>query len=592
MTNENDAAIAAARERYAAERAKRLRDDGNDQYHELAGLYERFDTDPYVEPGFTREPIIEEKTAVIVGGGFAGMMTAINLTKRGVRDFYLIEKGGDFGGTWYWNRYPGCMCDVESYTYLPMLEETGFMPTEKYASAAEIFGYCQQMGRHFDLYPHALFQTEIDEAVWDDDAERWIITTSRGDRIASKFFVTAGGLLHKAKLPGIAGIEDFAGQMFHTSRWNYDVTGGSPTEPMDKLAGLRVGIVGTGATGVQAVPQLAKTAKELYVFQRTPSAVGVRGNQPTDVEWFNSLEPGWHEARVMNFTHCVTGVQPEERLVDDGWIEVMWENTQNQEGTDDDRAERERIDFALMQRLRDRIDEIVDDPETADNLKPWYGKHCKRITFHDEYLPTFNQPNVHLVDTNGRGVDQITAEGPVVDGVEYPLDVLIFASGFEITTDLDRRLGFNPKGRGGVAMSERWHDGAHTLHGIMSAEFPNLCIMGIVQAGFGVNFVHFLGKSAEHIAWLIDTCTEDGISTIEPTPEAEEEWLGELFTEAMKIAGYSLTCTPGYYNSEGQTTAKAARNLVYVGSLLDYNAYLERWRDSGEFPGTTVTRSR
>ncbi len=590
MGDSNDnISLEAARERYAIEREKRLRDDGVEQYHEFTGAYEDFDIDPYVEPGFTRDPIVEDKTVVIVGGGFAGMMTAINLTRRGIRDFYIVEKAGDFGGTWYWNRYPGCMCDVESYTYLPMLEETGFMPTEKYSSASEIFGYCQHMARHFDLYPHALFQTEIDEAVWDEDVERWTITTSRDDRLSAKFFITAGGLLHKAKLPGIPGINDFAGRMFHTSRWDYDFTGGSATEPMEKLRDLRVGIVGTGATSVQAVPQLAKTAKELYVFQRTPSAVGFRGNGPTDPEWFESLEPGWHDARVKNFTQCVTGVKPDERLVDDGWVDIMWDNTQDQQGTPEDRAARERLDFETMQQLRDRVDEIVDDPETADKLKPWYGKHCKRVCFHDEYLPSFNQPNVHLVDTDGRGVERIGATGPVVDGVEYELDLLIFASGFEVTTDLDRRLGFNPKGRGGVAMSERWHDGAHTLHGIMSAEFPNLFNIGIVQAGFGTNFVHFLGKSAEHVAWLVEACSEQKIATIEPTPEAEEAWLGLLYEEAMKIAGYSLTCTPGYYNSEGQRTAKAARNLVYTGSLLDYNEHLVDWRD-GEFAGAKITR--
>ncbi|MGI9601440.1 MAG: flavin-containing monooxygenase [Acidimicrobiales bacterium] len=583
--------IEEVRERYRAEREKRLRTDGNAQYQPLAGDHEEFDRDPWVEPGFTRDPVVQETEAVIVGGGFSGMLTAVALTRHGMRDFRIVEKAGDFGGTWYWNRYPGCMCDVESYTYLPLLEETGYMPTEKYASASEIYGYCQQLAAHFDLYPHALFQTEIDTATWDDDAGRWEIVTSRGDRLSAKFFVTAGGILHKAKLPGIPGIEDFAGKAFHTSRWDFDYTGGGPREPMDKLADKRVGIIGTGATGVQAVPRLAEAAKEVYVFQRTPSAVGVRDNGPTDVEWFESLEPGWQAERLKNFTRVVTGEQPETNLVDDGWTKVMWVNTQQKTETEAEAAELERVDFEAMEVLRRRVDEIVDDAETADKLKPWYGKHCKRVCFHDEYLPAFNRPNVHLVDTDGQGVERVTATGAVVDGVEYPLDALIFASGFEVTTALAQRLGFDPVGRGGVALSERWHDGAHTLHGVLSAEFPNMLIISTVQAGFGTNFVHFLSESAKHVAWIIEHCRQEQIATIEAEPEAEEEWLGVLYGVASGLARYSRTCTPGYYNSEGSIGTEGARNLVYTGSLMDYAGYLERWREGGDLAGARVMRA-
>ena len=588
--HDNAEALAAARARYEAERAKRLRPDGLAQYKELKGDYADYDRDPYVEPGFTRDPIIEDTDVVIVGGGFAGMLTTINLKARGIENVRIVEKAGDFGGTWYWNRYPGCMCDVESYTYLPLLEETGYMPTERYASAPEIFAYCQLIGRHFDLYPHALFQTEIDTAEWDDDAERWIVTTSRGDRLAARFLVTAGGILHKAKLPGIPGIEDFAGRAFHTSRWDYDYTGGGPTEPMDRLADKVVGIIGTGATAVQAVPRLAATAKELYVFQRTPSAVGQRDNGPTDEAWFRSLEPGWQAERIRNFTEAVTGRKPERDLVGDGWTKVMWDDTQTRVDSPEEAEALELSDFETMEELRHRVDEIVEDPETAAKLKPWYGKHCKRVCFHDEYLPSFNRPNVHLVDTDGRGVEAVTPTGVVANGVEYPVDLLVFASGFEVTTDLEHRLGFDPVGRNGVAMSQRWHDGAHTLHGVLSAEFPNLMMISLVQAGFGTNFLHFLSKSAEHVAWLIATCIDEGVATIEATPEAEEQWHRILLGVAGGIAQYSNNCTPGYYNSEQGKNPKAARNLVYTGSLLDYAGYLERWRAEGGFPGARVVR--
>jgi cation diffusion facilitator CzcD-associated flavoprotein CzcO len=582
--------VEQARQRYQAERAKRLRADGLAQYKELKGDYAEFDQDPYVEPGFTRDPIVEETDVVIVGGGFAGMLTTINLKARGVTDIRIVEKAGDFGGTWYWNRYPGCMCDVESYTYLPLLEETGYMPTEKYASAPEIFAYCQLIGRHFDLYPHALFQTEIDTAEWDDAAERWMVTTSRGDRLSARFLVTAGGILHKAKLPGIPGIEDFEGRAFHTSRWDYGYTGGGPTEPMDRLSDKRVGIIGTGATAVQAVPRLAAAAKEVYVFQRTPSAVGQRDNGPTDEAWFRSLQPGWQAERIRNFTQAVTGAKPERDLVGDGWTKVMWEDTQTKVDSPDEAEALELSDFETMEMLRRRVDEIIEDPDTAAKLKPWYGKHCKRVCFHDEYLPSFNQPHVHLVDTDGRGVEAVTPAGVVANGVEYPLDLLVFASGFEVTTDLEHRLGFDPKGREGVAMSERWHDGAHTLHGVLSAEFPNLMMISLVQAGFGTNFLHFLSESANHVAWLIARCIEDGVTTIEATPEAEEDWHRILLEVANLIADYSASCTPGYYNGEQGHNPKAARNLVYTGSLLDYAGYLERWRDEDGFPGARVVR--
>ncbi len=581
-----DGEVGELREHYRIEREKRLRQDGTAQYRELKGDYEAFDRDPFADPDFSRDPLVEHSDVVIVGGGFAGMLAAINLGKLGIRNVRIVEKAGDFGGTWYWNRYPGCMCDVESYTYLPLLEETGYTPTEKYASAAEIFGYCQLLARTFDLYPHALFQTEITSAEWDAASNRWHVGTSRGDKLTAKYLVTAGGLLHKAKLPGIPGIEQFEGKAFHTSRWDFEYTGGSNTEPMSKLADKRVGIIGTGATGVQAVPQLARAAKELYVFQRTPSAVGVRNNGPTDVEWFKGLGPGWQAERIVNFTHSVTGVQPEKNLVADGWTEVMWVNTQKLPQSNEEAAALERSDFETMESLRRRVGEVVHDPETAAKLKPWYSKNCKRVCFHDEYLPAFNRPNVHLVDTDGHGVERITPTAVVVAGIEYPVDCLIFASGFEVTTDLHRRLGFDPVGRDGIALSQRWDQGARTLHGVLSGGFPNLLIISLVQAGFGTNFVHFLSKSTEHVASIIATCEERGIETIEASDKAEEDWLMVLYGAAAGAARYSVDCTPSYYNSEqGFKEAKSARNLVYAGSLLDYAAHLERWRETGTMPG-------
>ena len=583
--------IAAARERYQQEREKRLRSDGQAQYSQLTDEYEEFDHDPWVEPGFTRDPIVETTEVVIVGGGFAGMLIAKGLLERGITDFRIIDKAGDFGGTWYWNRYPGCMCDVESLIYLPLLEETGYTPTMRYAPATEIFEQCQRIGRQFDLYPHALFQTEIDTATWDDAQSRWIVTTSRGDQLAGRFFITAGGILHKAKLPAIDGINDFAGRAFHTARWDYGYTGGSPTEPMDHLADKRVGIIGTGATAIQVVPQLAKAAKEVYVFQRTPTPVGVRANAPIDPGWVAAQAPGWQRERMLNFTEAVTGDKPAVNLVGDGATKLLWEDTQQEAKTPEEQAELERLDFEIMQSLRDRVDEIVDDPDTAEKLKPWYGKHCKRLCYHDEYLQSFNLPNVHLVDTEGLGVRKVTAEGPVVGETTYPLDLLVYASGFEVTTGLVSRLGFDPVGRDGVKLSDRWEDGAHTLHGILTNGFPNLLVCHFIQAGFGLNFHHYLCELTEHLAWLVATCEDEGITTIEATVEAEDEWLQLLWAVSKGFGRYAAACTPSFHNSEGARTMAAARNVVIPGNLMRYASHLEAWRDAGDLPGTTVVRA-
>ncbi|MFM7271240.1 MAG: flavin-containing monooxygenase [Actinomycetes bacterium] len=589
MTRPDPAALEAAKARYDAERAKRVRDEGLGQYHSLSEY--DLDRDPWADPAATRDPVTAEVDVVVLGGGFAGMLAAINLTKLGITDFRIIEKAADFGGTWYWNRYPGCMCDVDATIYLPLLEETGYMPTEKYASASEIFAYCQTLGRHFGLYEHALFQTEVASLTWDDDAHRWDVVTKRGDHIRTQFFIAAGGLMHKAKLPGIEGIERFEGKAFHTSRWDYSYTGGSPTEPMDHLRDKVVGIIGTGATSVQVVPQLARAAKEVYVFQRTPSAVGVRGQQPIDPDWYASLPTGWQAERTRNFTDIVTGNPQEQDLVHDGWTEALAVDTQRIPATEEERADLEAIDFDVMEGFRRRVAEVVTDPATAEKLKPWYGKHCKRLCFHDEYLQAFNLPNVHLVDTDGRGVREMSPAGPVIDGIEYPLDLLVFASGFEVTSGLVDRLGFDPVGRGGVHLSERWHDGTHSLHGVLTAEFPNLFVFSFIQAGFGLNFVHFLSGSTEHITALIDTCRREGIESIEATVEGEDEWLQTLWQRSTAIAQYNRTCTPSYGNSEGAKTMLAARGAVYPGSVIAYLELLAEWRAAGDFAGALTVRS-
>ena len=591
MGNNNDKKLSLeqAREKYRIEREKRLRADGIRQYKELKGDYEEFDRDPYVEPGFTRDAVTEDVDVVIVGGGFGGMIEAANLTKAGITNFRIIEKAGDFGGTWYWNRYPNAACDVESYVYLPLLEDTGYMPTEKYAKAPEIFAYCQLLGRTFDLYRGALFQTEVEDMRWDESRKRWDVMTSRQDVLSAKFIVIAGGVLHKAKLPGIPGIETYAGRAFHTSRWDYSYTGGSSQALMEKLADKRVGIIGTGATAVQVVPKLAEAAKELFVFQRTAACVGVRNNKPTDPEWFKSLKPGWQAERTRNFTQAVTGAQPAVDLIDDEWTKMNWVDTRKLPENDEEALELERIDFENMERVRQRIADVIKDPVTAELMMPWYSQSCKRPCFHDEYLPAFNRPNVHLVDTDGKGVNEINERGVIVNGVEYPVDLLIFASGFEVTTGYTHRLGFDPKGRDGVSLSEAWAEGPATLHGVLSNGFPNMFMISTVQGAQATNFVHSITEAAQHVAFLIEQCVKGDIATIEPETAAQENWFETLFAQLWGIARYNATCTPGYLNSEGGGDMRSARAIAWMTSVLGFAEYVENWRQQGDLAGLVLT---
>jgi cation diffusion facilitator CzcD-associated flavoprotein CzcO len=578
------------RARYAREADKRRRAEGVDQYRALKDT--EHDRDPYADPGFTRDPVIEETDVVIVGSGWAGMTTAAYLTDQRVTDYRIIDKAGDFGGTWYWNRYPGCMCDVESYCYLPLLDRTGYMPTRKYAHAQEIFEYAQLLGRTFDMYPHALFQTEVTAMVWDEATGRWLVTTSRDDRLAARFVVICGGVLHKAKLPGIPGIETFAGHAFHTSRWDYAYTGGGPEEPMDRLADKVVGIIGTGATAVQAVPKLAEASQHLYVFQRTPSTVSERNQRDTDPEWFAEIssKPGWHAERMENFIACTTGGDPGVDLVDDGWTEMFAVDTKRQPRDAAEAAELERLDFQQMERVRDRIRSTVHDPATAERLLPWYKISCKRPCFHDDYLPAFNRDNVTLVDTDGRGVERITERGPVVDGVEYPVDLLIYASGFELSTFYTHRLGFDPVGEGGVSLSESWAKGSWTLHGIFTHGFPNLCMNSAIQGGQHINIAYASTKIAEHTAWVIARALEAGV-TVQPTMDAEEDWYQTVLGTIAAYAGYFATCTPSYLNNEATPPPEnvAGRGGAYMRSAVEFRQILEAWRADGTFAGLNRT---
>ena len=579
---------AALREKYRAERDKRLRGEGSSQYRYVDGQFSQLLHDPYVEPGFDREPLTDEVDVVVIGGGFGGLMAAARLREAGVERVRIIEKGGDFGGTWYWNRYPGAACDIEAYVYMPLLEELGYVPTEKYARAPEIFAHSQAIGRHFDLYKDACFQTEVTELRWDEDQARWLVSTDRSDRIRARYVCMSTGPLQRPKLPGIPGVESFKGHAFHTSRWDYAYTGGDAGGGMRGLEGKRVGIIGTGATAIQAVPHLGESAGHLYVFQRTPSSVDARYNRQTDPQWASSLEPGWQQKRMDNFNLLVSGGVADEDMVADGWTEILSPIGRAMLAGEDAQAKIQLNDFARMERIRARVDQIVGDPATAEALKPYYDQMCKRPCFNDFYLETFNRPNVTLVDTQGQGVEAITERGVVVGGREYELDCLIYGTGFEFQTDYARRTGFQTYGRGGLSLSDKWKDGVSSLHGMTTRGFPNMFILGNAQSANTPNFTHMLNEASKHVAYIVKHCDERQVRSIEPTQETEDAWVAEVMSFAGVRRTFEQECTPGYYNNEGAPSDLTARNNYYGGGPVVFIQLLNDWRAQGGLPGMDV----
>jgi cyclohexanone monooxygenase len=585
----------ALRDRYRAERDKRLRADGNEQYVEIAGRFAHYLEDPYVAP-IEREPLFDEVTVAIVGGGFGGQLAGARLREAGVNDLRIIEKGGDFGGTWYWNRYPGAMCDIESYIYLPLLEEIGYVPKEKYTRAPEILAHSRAIGEHFRLYDNACFQTEVTEVRWDDRACRWIIHTNRGDAMRAQYVVMANGPLHRPKLPGIPGVETYAGHSFHTSRWDYGYTGGTSDGGLTGLAGKRVGIIGTGATAVQCIPHLGEAAGHLYVFQRTPSSIDVRDNRATDPEWAQSLQAGWQKRRMENFNNLVSGVLEPEDLVSDGWTDIIGKLLVIARRGDGDFTSADGIantmelaDFEKMEQIRARVDALVADPVTAELLKPYYRQFCKRPCFHDEYLQTYNRSNVTLVDTDGKGVDRITERGVVVGDTEYELDCLIYATGFEVGTDYTRRAGYEVYGRNGVTLTEKWSEGASTLHGMHSRGFPNCFIFSPTQSGFTANFPHLLDEQSRHLAYILGYATEQGVEVIEASQQAEDDWVQRIIDMAQFNMRFLENCTPGYYNNEGKPAERSIRNSSYGAGSIAFFKVLADWRDEGSLAGLELS---
>ncbi len=591
---------AELRAKYRYERDKRLREDGNAQYQEVADEFASYTDDPYTE-WVERDPLHDEVQVAIIGGGFGGLLMGGRLREAGFDDIRVIEKAGDFGGTWYWNRYPGAMCDVESYCYLPLLEELNYIPKHKYSYAPEIFEHSKAIARHYDLYKNACLQTGVSDMRWDDTNGRWIIHTDRGDAIRAQFVAMANGPLNRPKLPGIPGITSFKGHTFHTSRWDYDYTGGDSEGNLTGLSDKRVAIIGTGATAVQCIPHLGASAQHLYVFQRTPSSIDVRANRETEPAFAEQLEPGWQQRRMDNFNILVSGGDQDEDLVSDGWTEIF----RNLTGIAAKTASRELgrrlssrekgelmelLDFQKMNQVRSRAEAIINDPNTAEALKPWYRQFCKRPCFHDEYLPTFNRPNVTLVDTDGRGVERITERGIVANGTEYPVDCIVFATGFEVGTSYTRRAGYDIVGRNGLSLSDKWAQGWRTLFGLQANGFPNCFFLGFTQTALSVNVPHALNEQAKHVTYILDQARRRGAGRIEATLEAEDMWLAEMQDKARIAERFYAECTPGYYNNEGKLdTSNGFFAGTYGAGPIKFFRILNDWRSTGRLEGVELT---
>jgi len=593
--------IEALHAKYLRERDRRIRKEANDQYIPASGKWaEIYEVDPYT-PVERREPITGETDVVILGAGYCGMMVAAQLKKAGIDNFYNVDHGGNFGGTWYWNRYPGIQCDNDSLVYMPLLEETNYMPSKKFADGYEIYDHCQIIADTFGLRENALFHTLIKTLVWDPEINRWHVGTNRGDDIKARFVVLAMGPLNKPKLPGIAGIDKFKGKLFHTARWDYNYTGGSWREPvLDKLRDKKVAIVGTGATAIQVVPYLAKYAKHTYVVQRTPSTIDERNNRPIDPDWYWSQEPGWQEERIRNFHHAaMERLAPgEPDMVQDIWTEIS-KNVNAEleaEGWPDVTPEeyagrREVMDYRVMERLRARCD-IVKDPKTAEALKPYYRYLCKRPASNDDYYPAFNQDNVELIDVaETQGLEQLTEKGFIHDGKEYEVDCIIFASGYEVTNDLDRRWGIDKiEGRDGLSIYDYWREGFKTFQGMMAHNFPNMFFTGFTQAGTNASNSKTFVDQGFHIGYVASEALKRGAAVVEPTQQAQDEYIRHLRSVAIDNSEFVNECTPSYFNNEGDQTKK--RHIFgepWGEGYYAFETMLENWRKEGLLKGLELT---
>ena len=575
--------------KYIEERDKRLRADGESQFVEAKGAFADFARNQVHDAPITRAPLREELDVLVVGAGFGGMLTGAELRRTGVQSFRIVDVAGDFGGTWYWNRYPGVRCDIESYLYLPRLEDVGTVPLERYSTGAEIFEHAQRFGRHYKLYERALFQTKVQRIEWDEAIERWRVGTDRGDELLARFVTVSQGPLAKVKLPNIPGLLDFQGKVFHSARWDYGYTGGNSKGGLTGLDGRRVAVIGTGATGIQILPKLAEHAERVYLFQRTPSAVLPRHNRSTNIDWYRKLPAGWQGERMDNFLAHISFKVPETDLVHDCWTDFFvkfgqrMREARRADPTVDVHDVMQAVDYLKMEEVRANVGQVVKDPAVAESLKPWYNYLCKRPLYSDDYLEAFNRPNVSLVDTNGHGVERVTRDSLVANGVEYRVDAIVLATGYEVGAAPHKVGEYELRGRDGLTLDDKWAQGVRTVHGTQMAGFPNLHIVGGTSQGtVAFNFTHVLEIQARHAVEQVARCLAHGITTCEVTEEAERKWSEHMFRHHVDMSHFNEECTPGFLNNEGMFKDKPTFiGGAFGGGPLEYRRLTDEWRRDG-----------
>lgn len=608
---------------YAHERQKRMHPEGNTQYIDVHSpdlqdlgkdLWIDYEALAKADPPMRNGDRIK---FLITGAGHNGILSAVRLIGAGFKpeDIVLVDVAGGYGGTWYWNRYPGLMCDVEGYCYLPLLEETGYVPKHKYSYGAEIRKNTELIAERWRL--RGMFSTKVDRQVWDNSKDHWVVdlTQSFGDvrpptklTVNAQFVFMASGVLSTPKIPNVPGFEDFRkhGQTFHTSRWDYRITGGTQEQPdMTKLKDKNVAIIGTGATSVQAIPEVAKWAKHLYVIQRTPSYCGERGQKETTAaEWAKVADgPGWQYRRSRNLNTYISANPEPVDSINDGWTRnqarsviigsdsYIVEPGKEKEHT----AKMLAIDHPIAEELRSRIDKVVKDPKVADKLKPWYPGWCKRPTFNDDYLESYNRSNVTLVDTDGKGIQGFTERGVLVNGEELDVNLLIlgtgFVSPFEITPNA--RQAAPIIGRGGRPIEDKWRGSDFgTLFGVATHGFPNMFAYHLAGAGVSYNMTFTYDIIARLTACIIAEASRQSSDAekliIEPLEDGEQKWTSEVVKRAGWFSAAAI-CTPSYFTAEGDATIEPAsqeeallkaRKAGWGGGAHDYgrivDAYIAR----------------
>jgi cyclohexanone monooxygenase len=506
---------------------------------------------------------------VVIGAGFGGLYATYRLARSG-RRFRVFEKAPDVGGTWFYNRYPGARCDVDSLQYSYSFSEElqqEWEWTERFAAQPEILRYIRHVAERFDLYRHIRFDTRVTSVEWDDEARCWTVATDRGDLVRARWVVTAVGCLSTPKEPEIEGMSSFEGESYHTHSW--------PHEEPD-LRGKRVAVIGTGSSGIQSIPLIAQAAAEVTVYQRTPAYTMPAMNRPLD-----PAEVAAHKARYPQH-------RAQERSSRSGTL-VVGRSDPALAATDEERRRRFEecwrtgsfgcalVSFSdiithreandhLVDFLREKVHTIVDDQGLASTLASWeYPFGSRRVCLDTDYYATFNQPHVRLVDVKKDPIVRVTPRGVQTGSGEREHDVIVYATGFDAFTGTLFRLGI--RGRGGVRLEDAWADGPRTYIGLQSTGFPNLfVVVGPQSPSLVVNVVRAV---EQHVDWILDALDHadaHGIRVIEADPAAQEEWVRHV----ADVGHATLYPVADSYMTNANIPGKPRMFMPYLGGFGAY----------------------